>query len=126
MTSTSGRAGLFTIDNGRYFGDLRGTPYTNDNRQKSGAIRLEFGQYMVPNGASLGASVKTTCLVGIMAVVTPDKVPTITNAGATKSGAWVFATGGFHSGYIPITYSVTGEYSGQHSGLNINYMVVGY
>jgi len=126
--AVSGRAGLFTMDNGRFFGDLRGTPYTNNSRQKSGAIRLEFGQYVIPDGSSVLASVKTTCMVGIMAVVTPTKLPTATIVARASptSGQWFFATDSYSSGCLPITLSVTGEFSGQASGMTINYLVVGY
>lgn len=120
--STSGRAGLFTMDDGRFFGDLRGTPYTNNKRQKSGALRLEFGKFSLTTNTS--AVVTTTVNTGIMAVVSPSRIPT---AIGTSGGAWIVATpGSFTSASLAINILANGQFSGQTSGIDINYMVIGY
>ena len=122
--SVSGRAGLFTMDDGRFFGDLRGMPYTNSNRQKSGALRLEFGVFSLATGGLTSARVATTINTGITAVLTPSKVPT---AIGTSGGSWIIsATGGYNSGFLDMRISTNGQFSGQTSGIDINYMVVGY
>jgi len=120
--AVSGRAGLFTIDD-RFFTDLRGMPYTAEKRQKSGALRLEFGKFNVPDGTAT-ASVRMTINTGIMALVTPAKVPTIT---ANASGGWACgASGSFLSGYLHVDVVATGQFSGEFNGADINYLVVGY
>jgi len=122
--STSGRAGLFTMDDGRFFGDLRGTPYTANKRQKSGALRLEFGILSLATDGLTSARVKTTINTGITAVLTPSTVPT---AIGTSGGSWIIAaTGGYNSGYLNMAILANGQFSGQTSGININYMIVGY
>lgn len=127
--AVSGRAGLFTIDD-RFFSDLRGMPYTSEKRQKSGALRLEFGQFTIPTGATTGAaSVLIGVTYGIMGVLTPNKVPTPVGTGLASApfGAWSVAMDGpFSDGYLDVTLKATGQYSGQQSGMGINYMVVGY
>lgn len=122
--AVSGRAGLFTIDD-KFFTDLRGMPYTSEKRQKSGAMRLEFGQFTIPSGATTAAaSVLIGVTYGIMGVVTPNKVP---DTGAASGGVWAIGMDGpFSDGYLDVTLAVTGQYSGQQSGMGINYMVVGY
>ena len=120
--SVSGRAGLFTIDDGKFFGDLRGSPYTNSKRQKSGALRLEFGQVSLTTNTS--AAVTTTINTGITTVVSPSRIP---NPIGTSGGSWVVATtGNFVSASFDIYVLANGQFSGQVSGININYMVVGY
>ena len=125
--STSGRAGLFTMDDGRFFGDLRGSPYTASKRQKSGALRLEFGTYTF--GAALNtnasATITTTVNTGICAVATPASVPTplVTEA----SGTFLVATpGAYGSAKLQLNVLSTGQYSGWNSGMTVNYMVIGY
>lgn len=123
--SVSGRAGLFTMDDGKYFGDLRGTPYTNSKRQKSGALRLEFGRFTLGNGNANSGYVATTINVGITAVVTPAKVPVET--ANCSAGVFLVATpGNYISGRLSIYGYSAGAYSGQVSGLEVNYMVIGY
>lgn len=121
--AVSGRAGLFTIDD-KYFYDLRGTPYAADKSHKSGAHRLEFGKINVPSAATSVVSARMTVNTGIMAVATAAKTPIIT---AVASGGWsVACSGSFLSGYLHIDIQATGQFSGQHSGMDINYIVVGY
>jgi len=122
----SGRAGLFTIDD-KFFYDLRGTPYTAEKRQKSGALRLEFGKVYMPN-ASNNITVKTTVNTGICAVVCPTKTPTVTPQTSSQNvGAWNVATSGsFLSGTMHVSIQATGQFSGQQSGMEINYIVIGY
>jgi len=125
--SVSGRAGLFTMDDGRFFGDLRGTPYTASKRQKSGALRLEFGQFTMGNGNANSGYVATTVNVGICATVSPAKVPVQTVETGTSGGLFLVATpGNYISGRLSIYGYSAGSYSGQVSGLVVNYMVVGY
>lgn len=123
--AVSGRAGLFTMDDGKFFGDLRGMPYTASKRQKSGALRMEFGAILVPTAATTQVSAKVSINTGIMALVTPDKVVD-TTAVVKSGGSWIFSTAGFVSGVINATCQVTGEYSGKHSGMCLNYLVIGY
>lgn len=120
--AVSGRAGLFTIDD-RFFYDLRGSPYTADKRQKSGALRLEFGQVRLASAGTL-ITTTTTIPTGIMAVVTPGKLPT--NTTSLSGGSWNFAASSFLSGALSIDIEATGNFSGQQSGISINYIVVGY
>lgn len=125
--ATSGRAGLFTMDDGRFFGDLRGTPYTNSKRQKSGALRLEFGQFTMGAGNANSGYVATTVNVGITAVVSPAKVPVEVATQGTSGGLFLVATpGNYISGRLSIYGYSAGSYSGQVSGLTVNYFVVGY
>ena len=122
--SVSGRAGLFTMDDGRFFGDLRGTPYTNPKRQASGALRLEFGQYTLPSGATTSATITTTINTGIISMVSPGWVPIVT---VCASGDFSIATpGAFTSAKMDIRVTATGQYSGSQSGMNVNYLVIGY
>jgi hypothetical protein len=122
--SVSGRAGLFTMDDGRFFGDLRGMPYTASKRQKSGALRLEFGQLSLTTGSQTSATIRTTINTGIMAVASPSAVP---NSLGISAGIWQVATNGsYQSGILDIRVLATGQFSGQTSGININYMVIGY
>lgn len=122
--SVSGRAGLFTMDAGPFFNDLRGTPYTATKRQKSGALRLEFGTFSLATDGLTSARVKTTINTGINAVLTPSKVPT---AIGTSGGSWIIAaTGGYNSGFLNMAILANGQFSGQTSGIDINYMVIGY
>ena len=127
--AVSGVAGLFTMDDNRRF-DLRGSPYTSERSMKSGALRLEFGQFTIPSGDTTAAA---SCLIGvtygITGTITPDKVPTPVATGLASGpfGAWALAMDGpFSDGYLDITLKATGQYSGQQSGMGINYMVVGY
>lgn len=121
--ATSGRAGLFTIDDGIFFGDLRGTPYTNNKRQKSGALRLEFGQVQISTAAVYSLTFKTTMNTGITTVLTPAKQI----SSAFTSGTWQLGTTGSFVSAIATIYTVaTGQYSGMNSGMNVNYMIVGY
>ena len=125
--SVSGRAGLFTMDDGRFFGDLRGTPYTSNKRQASGALRLEFGKITLGSqlsGGYISTTVATTIMVGISAVVSPGKLPT---AVGISGGMFIVSTpGNYTSGAIPIYAMSDGVYSGQITGMDVNYMVVGY
>lgn len=123
--ATSGRAGLFTMDDGKFFGDLRGTPYTNSNRQKSGALRLEFGQFQMGAGGTNSGYVATTINVGITAVVSPAKVPVET--ANCSAGVFLVATpGSYISGRLNLYGYSAGAYSGEVSGLTVNYFVIGY
>jgi len=125
--SVSGRAGLFTMDDGRFFGDLRGTPYTNDKRQKSGALRLEFGQLTLATAAVTSAAVKTTINTGISVVTSPHLNPTLGQVSANATGTYVVGnTGAFISAQFGIWVATSSEMSGMNSGMNISYMVVGY
>ncbi len=122
--SVSGRAGLFTMDDGKFFGDLRGTPYTANKRQKSGALRLEFGQFTCPTAALTSTTITTTINTGIISMVSPGWVPVVT---VCASGDFSIATpGAFSSGKMDIRITATGQYSGSQSGMNVNYMVIGY
>jgi hypothetical protein len=112
------------MDNGKFFGDLRGMPYTANRRQASGALRLEFGIFSLTTDGLTSASVATTINTGITAVLTPSKVPT---AVGTSGGSWIIAaTGGYNSGFLDMRISTNGQFSGQTSGIDINYMVIGY
>lgn len=122
--TTSGRAGLFTMDDGRFFGDLRGTPYTASKRQKSGALRLEFGQLRLATAATTSATVYTTVETGIAAVATWDRLPVPVVSEA--SGTWAIATNSYTANYLPLHIAADGQYSGWNSGATINYMVIGY
>ena len=128
--STSGRAGLFTMDTGRFFGDLRGTPYTSPSRQGSGALRLEFGQLTVTNASITSAIVLTTIQNHIAAVAERNRIPCAlaTSNELTSGGLWTIAilpcTAA--SGILTVTNMATGQYSGYNSGMAINYMVIGY
>jgi len=126
--SVSGRAGLFTMDDGRFFGDLRGTPYTNSHRQKSGALRIEFGKILLPTAVAsttyISTTVTTTVFTGITAVVSAEKLPTATGI---SGGVWTIGTpGSYTSSKLTIFADANGVYSGQISGMTINYMVIGY
>jgi hypothetical protein len=122
--SVSGRAGLFTMDDGRFFGDLRGTPYTASKRQKSGALRLEFGKFSLTAGSQTSATVATTVNTGITTIVSPSRVPV---AIGTSGGSWIVTSpGNFLSGIVDIQILANGQFSGQTSGIDINYMVIGY
>lgn len=122
--SVSGRAGLFTMDDGRFFGDLRGTPYTASKRQKSGALRLEFGQLTLANAGVTSATVYTTVGIGVAAVATWNRLPVPITPMA--SGTWAVATNNYVSNYLPLQIVSDGQYSGWNSGATINYMVIGY
>ena len=123
--SVSGRAGLFTMDDGRFFGDLRGMPYTASKRQKSGALRLEFGQLTLSTAATTSATVTTTINTGICAVVSPDWLPVPVTPMA--SGTFVVAApGAYTSAKLNIRVVATGQYSGWNSGMNVNYICIGY
>ena len=125
--SVSGRAGLFTMDTGKFFGDLRGTAYTNSKRQKSGALRIEFGKLTLGSqisGGYISTTVTTTIMTGIAAVVSPNKLPTATGI---SGGIFMVATpGNYTSGALPIYATSDGVYSGQITGMDVNYMVLGY
>lgn len=122
--SVSGRAGLFTMDDGRFFGDLRGTPYTSAKRQKSGALRLEFGKFSLTTGSQTSATVRTTINTGITTIVSPSRVPV---AIGTSGGSWIVASpGNYVSGVFDIRVLANGQFSGQTSGIDINYTVIGY
>ena len=124
--SVSGRAGLFTMDDGRFFGDLRGMPYTANGRQKSGALRLEFGQLTLAVGTT-SATIRTTINTGIVSFVSTSKLPVAVGAGTTASGYFNVATpGNFVSGIMDIRAIATGEFSGNLSGLAVNYLCIGY
>lgn len=126
--SLSGQAGLFTMDGGRFFGDLRGTPYTANRRQGSGALRLEFGQLTlgtpdVTTGLTSN-TVRTNIYNGIVAVASWTSVPTVT---IQASGSWDLAVNTpYSSGYLRINSIATGQYSGQNTAATVNYMVVGF
>lgn len=123
--TVSGRAGLFTMDDGRFFGDLRGMPYTASKRQKSGALRLEFGTLTLTDASVTSATVETTVYNGIMAVASPDRLPSPVVHQA--SGYFGVATGGtYASKKLTLYAAATGRFSGWISGLSINYAVVGY
>jgi len=123
--SSSGRAGLFTMDNGPFFYDLRGTPYTAEKRQKSGALRLEFGTLTLANAGTTSATVTTTINTGIAAFVNPNTLPTPIVSEA--SGYFGVATGGpFTSAKLTIHAKADGQFSGWLSGSTISYMVIGY
>jgi len=125
--AVSGRAGLFTIDNGPFFYDLRGTPYTAEKRQKSGALRLEFGRIDVADASYNAVSAKTTVNTGIMTVITPSKAPPDPVISVSLSGdRELYCPGSFTSGAFYVGIKQTGSYSGWASGLTINYMIVGY
>jgi len=120
--AVSGRAGLFTIDD-KFFYDLRGSPYTNEKRQN--AYRVGFGKVTVPNATTTKVSAYTGINTGLMAVATPTKNPTTTSL--VSGTSWSVATsGGFTSGYLTIDVKATGAFSGQASGMEINYIVIGY
>ncbi len=120
--SVSGRAGLFTMDDGRFFNDLRGTPYTASKRQKSGALRLEFGKVSLTTNTS--ATITTTVNTGIATVVSPSRIP---NPIGTSGGSWIVATtGNFTSASFNIYVLANGQFSGQVSGIDINYFCIGY
>ncbi len=126
--SVSGRAGLFTMDDGKFFGDLRGTPYTSNKRQASGALRLEFGKVtlgaVVTDYLYISTTVTTTIMTGIAAVVSPNKIPTATGI---SGGIFTVATpGNYTSGKLPIYAMADGIYSGQIGSMDVNYFVVGY
>jgi len=124
--SVSGRAGLFTMDDGRFFGDLRGMPYTNDKRQKSGALRLEFGQLTLATAAVTSAAVTTTINTGIAVTTSPHLNPTRA-VSATGVGLFVVGnTGAYTSASFGIFAESTGQFSGMNSGMNVSYMVIGY
>jgi len=121
--ATSGRAGLFTMDDGRFFGDLRGTPYTADKRQKSGALRLEFGQVQISKAGVYNLTFKTTINTGIATILTPTRQ----FSSEFTSGIWQLGTpGSFVSAECLIYTVATGQFSGMNSGMHVNYMVVGY
>ena len=121
--SVSGRAGLFTIDS-RFTNDLRDDVHTAPRRQKSGALRLEFGQFSLATDGLTSARVQTTVNTGITAVVSPTRVP---NPIGTSGGTWIVSTiGNYNSGFLYMDILTNGQFSGQTSGININYMVVGY
>lgn len=127
--SVSGRAGLFTMDDGRFFGDLRGMPYTASKRQKSGALRLEFGNLTLTDATITSATVTTTIFDGIMAVTNPTRAPiTRLNASAAGNSGFfsVIAVTPYSSGRLSIQVTANGQFSGTNSGMNINYMVVGF
>jgi hypothetical protein len=123
--SVSGRAGLFTMDNGKFFGDLRGTPYASNKRQASGALRLEFGQYTIVDGGFTSGTITTTVNTGIVSMVSPGWLPIVVTPRA--SGDFSIATpGAFTSAKMDIRVVATGQYSGSQSGMNVNYLVIGY
>jgi len=123
--SASGRAGLFTMDTGPFFYDLRGSPYTAEKRQKSGALRLEFGTLSVTTGAEVNTTVTTTINTGIATFANQNRVPTPILHEA--SGYFGVATGGpFTSASLTIYGSATGRFSGWLSGATISYAVIGY
>ena len=135
--SVSGRAGLFTIDP-RFSFDLRDDVHTAPKRQKSGALRLEFGQLTLSTSGGVdgmvSAAVKTTVNTGITVVTTPHTIPTPVNAtSGSISGNWaqlgayqVGNTGAFVSAEFGIWALATGQFSGDAAGINVSYMVVGY
>lgn len=139
--ATSGRAGLFTIKE-TFNPNLYDQVEATTRGQKSGALRLEFGKFNVPDAATTAASVRCTVNTGIVAVVTPTKVGTPTGLATSSvisgpvsgvtgliaiSGVFgVAASGSFQSGFLHIDVVATGSFSGQASGMDINYMVVGY
>ena len=95
--SVSGRAGLFTIDS-RFSFDLRDDVHTAPRRQKSGALRLEFGQFSLATDGLTSARVQTTVNTGITAVVSPTRVP---NPIGTSGGTWIVSTiGNYNSGFL--------------------------
>lgn len=121
--SVSGRAGLFTIDP-RFTNDLRDDVHTAPKRQKSGALRLEFGKFSLTAMGQTSATVRTTLNTGITTIVTPSRVP---NDLPASAGIWIVASpGNYVSGVFDIRVLATGQFSGQTSGIDINYMVVGY
>ena len=141
----SGRAGLFTIN--VFNPNITDDTHTTTRGQKSGALRLEFGKVRVTDASTTMTSAKTTINTGIMAVVTPSRVPSpvtltpthLQSGGALVSGIiytsglylttgtfGVFASGSFLSGVFNVQVTATGSFSGQASGMDINYMVVGY
>ena len=122
--STSGRAGLFTMDNGRFFGDLRGMPFTAKKRQQSGAIRLAFGRLDITSADMTSATVKTDVDIGICGVVSPSTVPIETVKASGYFTTW--CNGEFISGMLTLGIQATGAYSGSNSGMSLNYMVLGY
>jgi len=123
--SASGRAGLFTMDNGPFFYDLRGSPYTAEKRQKSGALRLEFGTLTLTDATTTSATVRTTINTGIAAFVNPNTLPTpILHE---SSGFFGFSTAGpYSSGKLTIYAKSDGRFSGWISGATISYAVIGY
>jgi len=123
--SASGRAGLFTMDNGPFFYDLRGSPYTAEKRQKSGALRLEFGTLTLTNAGTTSATVTTTINTGIAAFASLDRLPT--PVVSESSGYYGACTGGpFTSAKLTIFAQATGRFSGWISGCSLSYMVIGY
>lgn len=129
MARVSGRAGLFTIKT--FNPNLTEQVEATTRGQKSGALRLEFGKLLVADATVTMVSTLTTIVTGIMAVATPTKVGTPTGIAASSanahSGAFGIAcSGSFLSGVFNIDIVTTGSYSGQASGMEINYMIVGY
>ena len=145
MAAVSGRAGLFTIN--QFNPNVTDDVHTTTRGQKSGALRLEFGKVRVPTAATTAVSVKMTVNTGIMALVTPSKFVATPVTFATSpfvsgtvsglyssittlnllSGAFGVATSGcFLSAYLHIDVIHTGSFSGQASGMDINYLAVGY
>ena len=125
--SVSGRAGLFTMDDGRFFGDLRGTPYTSNKRQASGALRVEFGRLTLTDAGMTSATVRTTINTGIITVVSPEWLPIVTTTSGAFPGTFnVASPGSYLSGIVDIRVAATGQFSGQNSGMAVNYMVIGY
>lgn len=116
------------MDDGKFFGDLRGTPYTASTRHASGALRIEFGQITLGTTINTGvvsSNVRTTMWNGIAAVATPTTVPTPANT--TSGGMWTVVAGTpYSSGYLDIKGYATMNYSGTLNNATINYMVIGY
>lgn len=146
MAAVSGRAGLFTIKES-FNPNLTDQVEATTRGQKSGALRLEFGKVRIPTAATTVASVKMTVNTGIMAIATPSKFVANPATFATSpfvsgtvsglyssivavnllSGAFGVATSGcFLSAYLHIDVIHTGSFSGQASGMDINYLAVGY
>lgn len=131
--AVSGRAGLFTIN--QFNPNLTDDVHTTIRGQKSGALRLEFGKVNVTNATITMASVQTTINTGIMTVISPTHARPnppvlaydVSGQISTHSGAFgLFCSGSFRSGAFGISITQTGSYSGWCSGMDINYMVVGY
>lgn len=129
MAAVSGRAGLFTIN--AFNPNITDDTHATTQGQKSGAWRLEFGKITIPTAATTAASVRCTVNTGVVAFVTPSKIgnlaTTLAASGGNMSGSFGVATSGsFLSGFLHIDVVHTGKYSGQVSGMDVNYLVIGY